>query len=261
MSAVISARRVAFDAGRLAMRDPLSLLVLLGVHALFFVALWVTAAWSFGPALADRPSPTLFDLAALALAEPAGLRRLLTAWAALGTLYLLGGAFVAGALLARLQRRPSPLRVALRHLGSLLLLRLIALAAGAMIAVGGYLSLRWVVERSLALADERLQVLLLAGAALPVLLALLVCALLLQYGQPLLVDGCRLRGLGRALALIHRRPIGATGLYLSGWMLWLAIALLGLAGLPAPLAALVRVGVHLWSVSAALLAVRAWGWS
>jgi hypothetical protein len=254
-TATNSGCRIALDGARLAAAHPLLWLVLLGVHALFFVGLWSTAAWAFGSALADRAPPTLFDLASLALAEPAGLRRLAIAWGAIGGLYLIGGAMVAGVMLGRLQRRP-----VLRALGPLLLLRVGALGLGVAIAAGGALSLRWVFERSLSLTDERWQAVLLAGAALPVLAAALVCALLLQYGQPLLVEGFRLRAvLGRTLALIHRRPLGAAGLYLAGWLIWSAVTALGLAGLPAPLAALLRVGVHLWSCAAALQAVRAWG--
>ena len=264
VTTTIGARRIALEAARLTVTDPATVLVLAGVQLVFFVALWAAAAWAFGGALVHRPTPSAFDLLALALSDPGGLRRLLLGWGVIGGLYLLGGALISGALLVRLQSRGAParrpaLRTALRHLVPLLLLRLMALGLVALVATGGVVALPWVFDRSLAIVDERLQALLLVGAALPLLLAALASALILHYGQPLLLEGCGLRAvMGESLALVHRRPLGTGGLYVGGWLLWSGVTALQMAGLPAVVAALLRVAVHAWSYAAALQAARVW---
>ena len=256
-----TALRLAINAAAATAADPVAVFAVLGVHWLFFGALWGAVAWALGQALVSRPAPSLFEAAALALSHPNGLRRLLAGTATVGGLYLLGGSLIAGALLARLQARDGrSLRAGLRHLGRLLLLRLIVLGMATLLFLGGAVSLPWVFDRSLGLADERWQALVLIGSAAPLLLAALVCALLLHYGQPLLVRGASLRAvLGRTLTLIHGRPLGAAGLYLGGWLLWAAPTAINLGGmLPGPLAVLLRVIVHVWSYAAALQVTRDW---
>ena len=96
---------LGLQAAALTLRDPVTVLLLFAVHLVFVAALWASLGCTLGAALSGRPAPALFDGLAIALAHPAELRRLLTFAAVVGGLYLLGGAFLAGALLGRLEHR------------------------------------------------------------------------------------------------------------------------------------------------------------
>jgi hypothetical protein len=231
---------------------------LYAVQLLFVGASWLAAMVILGPHLAHRPEPDVLGWALLVRCQPGAATALGIAAGGIVAGYLLLGTLISGVVLLRL--RGSPFTV--NRCAWLLVLRLIIVLALAAVGVGWWISGRAIYELALASPDDRLHVIALLSVSLLFGLPTLLLLLVAHYSQPLVAAG-RLphQALREALALVHRRTWVCLALYLLGWSAWLATMFLGVGSGGAAiafgqLAAVARVGVHLWLCATATETVK-----
>jgi len=258
-SAAAPLRQVAAIGGRALVavgRHPLLFCLVYGTHLIFALLGWGLAVFLAGPYLAGRPATALPEWAFLARLLEAEALRAAAAGACLLGGYWIAGSALAAVVLRRLRRLPALSRF-WRCWGRLLLLRATQAIAVAALLLGWWVAARHLHQLCLRWTDDRLHVAVQAAVALCFALPSLSVLVIGHYAQLLVAAG---QGAAKAvigsLALLRRRCGLATLLYLTGWAMWGALALLGWGGGAGELAVgqlgvLGRVALHLWIYAAA----------
>ena len=218
---------------------------------------WIWTSQALGPVMQNRPAPDLFAWMALAQQDSGVMFQLTAAGSIVLALQFVVGALAAALVLTRFAELGVG-HALKRPFLCIILLRLLVLALAAAMLVGLWFTVAPLSGRFHEQDNELLIMGLHLLVAIPFLLPLLFMFCVAHYAQAVMVRH-RLgffRALAEGLRLVHERPGAALGLWLSGWIAWIAVAAaLTLPGLEsvvlAQVAVAMRVVIHLWMYAAA----------